>query len=57
MIGAVPQKPRQAVVEILDCMGRNRVALDDLIQVGGEDFGSASPKRIEKARRVEKYWS
>jgi len=57
MIGAVSQKPRQAVVEILDFMRKNRLALDDLIQVGGEDFGSASPKRIEKARGVEKCWS
>ena len=57
MISAIPQKPRQAVVEILDFMRRNRLVLDDLIQVGGEDFGSASPKRIEKARGVEKCWS
>jgi hypothetical protein len=56
VISAIPQKPRQAVVEILDFMRRNRFVLDDLIQVGGEDFGSASPKRIEKARRVEKCW-
>jgi hypothetical protein len=38
-------------------MRRNRLALDDLIEIGGEDFRSASPKRIEKARRVEKCWS
>ena len=54
MISAVPQKPRQAVVEILDFMRRNRLALDDLIQIGGEDFRSPSPVRKEKARRVEK---
>jgi hypothetical protein len=57
MIGAIPQKPRQVVVEILDFMRKNRLALDDLIESGGEDFRSASPKRIEKARRVEKCWS
>ena len=57
MISAVPQKPRQAVVEILDFMRRNRLALNDLIEISGEDFGSASPKRIEKARCVEKCWS
>jgi hypothetical protein len=57
MIGAVPQKPRQAMVEILDFMRRNRLVLDDLIQIGGEDFGSASPKRIERAHRVAKFWS
>ena len=38
-------------------MRRNRLALDDLIEIGGEDFRSASPKRIETARRVEKCWS
>ena len=57
MISAVPQKPRQAVVETLDFMRRNRLALDDLIEIGGEDFRSTSPKRIEKARCVEKCWS
>jgi hypothetical protein len=57
MISAVPQKPRQAVVETLDFMRRNRLALNDLIEISGEDFGSASPKRIERARRVEKCWS
>jgi hypothetical protein len=54
MTSAIPQKPRQAVVEILDFMRRNRLALDDLIQIGGEDFRSPSPVRKEKARRVEK---
>jgi hypothetical protein len=58
MISAVDRaRQAQAVVEILDFMRRNRLALDDLIQVGGEDFSSASQKRIEKARRVEKCWS
>ena len=56
MIGAVSQKSRQAAAEILDFMRRNHLVLEDLIQVGGEDFKSASPKRIEKARRVEKCW-
>jgi hypothetical protein len=57
VISALLQKPRQAVVEILDFMRKNRLTLDELIQVGGEDFRSASDKRIEKARRVEKCWS
>ena len=56
MIGAVSQKSRQAAAEILDFMRRNHLVLEDLIQVGGEDFSSASPKRIEKARRVAKCW-
>jgi hypothetical protein len=57
MISAIPQKPRQAVVEILDFMRKHGLALDDLIQIGGEDLQSANPKRAEKARRVEKCWS
>jgi hypothetical protein len=58
MISAADRaRQAQAVVEILDYMRKNRLALDDLIQIGGEDFSSASQKRIEKARRVEKCWS
>ena len=57
MIGAILQKPRQAVVEILDFMRKHGLALDDLIQIGGEDFRSSSLTRREKARRVEKCWS
>jgi hypothetical protein len=53
MIGIVPQKPRQAVVEILDFMRMRGLTLNDLIQIGGEDFRSPSPMRKEKARRVE----
>jgi hypothetical protein len=56
MIGAVLQKPRQAVVEILDFMRKRGLTLNDLIQIGGEDFRSSSPTRKEKARRVEKCW-
>jgi hypothetical protein len=57
MIGAVPQKPRQAVVEILDFMRKRGLTLDDLIEVGGAELKSANPKTREKARRVEKCWS
>jgi hypothetical protein len=57
MIGAVPQRPRQAVVEIFDFMRKRGLTLNDLIQIGGEDFRSPSPMRREKARRVEKCWS
>src|SRR6516225_7933188 len=56
MIGAILQKPRQAVVEILDFMRKRGLTLNDLIQIGGEDFTSPSPMRKEKARRVEKCW-
>jgi hypothetical protein len=56
MISAIQQKPSAAVVEILDFMRTRGLTLDDLIQIGGEDFRS-TPTRIEKARRVEKCWS
>jgi hypothetical protein len=56
MIGAIPQKQRQAVVEILDFMRRNHLAPGDLIQVGGEDLKSANPKKAEKARHVSRCW-
>jgi hypothetical protein len=56
MIGAIPQKQRQAVVEILDFMRSRDLALDDLIQIGGEDLKSSNPKCAEKARRVSKCW-
>jgi len=57
MISAIPQKPRQAVVEILDFMHKRGLSLDDLIEVGGEDLKSSNPKRVEKARHVEKCWA
>jgi hypothetical protein len=50
-------KPRAQIIEIIEVMRRYRITLDDLIQIGGEDFSSSSLKRIEKARRVEKCWS
>jgi hypothetical protein len=50
-------KPRAQIIEIIDLMQKHGLDLDDLIQTGGEDFRSPSPKRIEKARRVEKCWS
>jgi len=56
MISTIQQKPSAAVVEILDFMRTRGLTLDDLIQIGGEDFRS-TPTRIEKARRVEKCWS
>jgi len=57
VISALPQKPRPAVVAIIDFMRKNQLALSELIQVGGQDFRSASDKRVQKAHRVEKCWS
>jgi hypothetical protein len=57
MTSAIPQKSRQAVVEILDFMRKHGLTLSDLIEIGGEDLKASNPKRKEKARRVEKCWS
>jgi len=57
MIGALPQKPRPAVVEILDFMCRHGLTLDDLIEFGGAELKSTNSKTREKARRVDKCWS
>jgi hypothetical protein len=51
VIGGLQQKPRQAVVDILDFMRSRGLTLDDLIQIGGEDLKASNPKRVEKARR------
>ena len=51
------QRPRAAVIEIFDSMARRGLALDDLIQIGGEDLRPPNPKRVEKARHVEKVWA
>jgi hypothetical protein len=56
VISAIQQKQRPAVVEILDFMRKRGLTLNDLIQTGGEDLKSSNPKRVEKARRVEKCW-
>ena len=54
---AIQQKRMKAVVEVLDFMRKRGLTHNDLIQISGEDFRSASPTRKEKARRVEKCWS
>jgi len=46
----------QAVGEILAFMSKCGLALDDLIQISGDDLKSSNPKRAEKARRVSKCW-
>ena len=58
MISAADRaRQAQAVVEILDFMRKHHLALVDLIEIGGEDLKSASAKKVEKAKRVEKCWS
>jgi len=56
VIGNYQQRPRQVVIEIFDSMARRGLALDDLIQISGDDLKSSNPKRAEKARRVSKCW-
>jgi hypothetical protein len=50
-------KPRPVVVDVLDFIGRRGLSLDDLIQIGGENLRPPNPKRVEKARHVEKVWA
>jgi hypothetical protein len=58
MISAADRaRQAQAVAEIFDLMRKYGLALDDLIQIGGEDLKSSNPKRVEKARHVEKAWA
>jgi hypothetical protein len=58
MISAADRARRaQAVAEIFDLMRKYGVTLNDLTQIGGEDLKSSNPKRVEKARHVEKCWS
>ena len=46
-----------AVVEVVAFMAKTGLALADLIEVGGEDLESSNPRKVEKAKRVEKCWS
>jgi hypothetical protein len=57
MISVIPQKPRQAVVEIFDFMRKRGLCLDALIEVGGQDLSSSNPKQVAKAHCVEKTWA
>jgi hypothetical protein len=54
-MGAAQDKER-AVAEVLAFMKKRGLALADLIEVGGEDLSSTNPKKVEKAKRVEKCW-
>ncbi len=58
MIGTAQHKQHaEAVAEIFAFMARCGLDLDDLITVAGGDLSSTNPRRVEKARRVEKCWS
>lgn len=48
---------KQRATEVFYFMRKHKLTLDDLINVGGEDFRSSSVKRVERARRVESCWS
>jgi hypothetical protein len=47
----------QAVDHVREFMRRHRLSLDDLVEIGGQDFHSPDSKRVEKARRVERCWA
>jgi hypothetical protein len=51
------ERHAQAVAEVFGYMRKHKLTLDDLINIGGEDFRSSSVKRVERARRVESCWS
>jgi hypothetical protein len=45
-----------AANQVAEYMRKKKLALDDLINVGGEDLKSSDRARAEKARRVSKCW-
>src|SRR5262249_10219577 len=46
-----------AAAKIFAFMRKRALTLDNLIAIGGEDLSSPNPKKVEKAKRVEKCWS
>jgi hypothetical protein len=56
VISAVPQKPRQAVVEIFGFIRRHKLTLADLIEVGGENLRSSNSQIANRARAVSRCW-
>jgi hypothetical protein len=58
MISAADRaRQAQTVAEIFDLMRKYGLALDDLIQIGGQDLKSPNPKQVAKAHHVEKTWA
>jgi hypothetical protein len=47
----------QAVAEVFQFMCRRRLALPDLIEVGGHDLQSPNSQIANRARAVEKCWA
>src|SRR5262249_50904787 len=45
-----------ATAQVAEYMRKKKLALDDLVNVGGDDLKSPDPKRAEKARRVSACW-
>jgi hypothetical protein len=45
------------VARVLEFVRRHGLSIDDLVEIGGEDFRSSNSMRAEKARRVEKCWA
>jgi hypothetical protein len=46
----------RALDEIRTFMRRRKLALEDLIEIGGEDLSSPDPRKVERARHVGQCW-
>ena len=54
MISAADRaRQAQAVAEIFDLMRKRGLALDDLLEIGGQELSSSNPKQVAKAHSVE----
>jgi hypothetical protein len=47
----------QAVAEVREYMRQRRLAVADLVEIGGEDLRSSNPALAGKARLVERCWA
>jgi hypothetical protein len=55
----IPMQAKLApgLAQVFDFTAKTGLGLADLIEVGGEDLESSNPRKVEKAKRVEKCWS
>jgi hypothetical protein len=58
MLMLTQQRERASAVEqVLDYMRRRRLTIDDLVEIGGKDLRSRSPRLRRKVLHVEKCWA
>ena len=57
MSTAIEKAKAAAVAEVFTFVKKRGLTLEDLIEISGEDLKSPNPKKVEKAKRVEKCWS